>query len=103
VILLAPYAPHLGEELWSRMGEQNSVSKAAWPLFDPALVANDVVTVVIQINGKLRSKMEVPAKTSNSELEALAWADERVKELTAGTTTVKVIVVPDKLVNIVVR
>jgi leucyl-tRNA synthetase len=102
VRLLSVYAPHLGEELWRKLGRSDTVSKAQWPDYDEALCADDSVTVVVQINGKLRDKFEVPAGTAKEELEKLAFATPKAVEFTQGKKVVKVIVVQDKLVNIVV-
>ncbi len=101
VRLLAPYAPHLAEELWQGLGNEESVANAPWPEYDEALTVEERVTVVIQINGKVRSKMEIDAGTSKEETEKLAFEAPRIEELTAGKQVRKVIVVPDKLVNIV--
>jgi leucyl-tRNA synthetase len=101
VRLLAPYAPHLAEELWERLGNSESVTSTPWPEYDDALTVEDVVTVVIQINGKVRSKMEIGAGTSREDTERLAFEAPRIDELTTGKDIRKVIVVPDKLVNIV--
>ncbi len=103
VLLLAPYAPHLGEELWEKLGHRESVAFAQWPRWKEELTLAERVTVVVQINGKLRSKMEVPAETPENSLKEMALALERTKELTDGKSIVKVITVPNKLVNIVVR
>ncbi len=101
VRLLAPYAPHLAEELWEKLGYSESVSNASWPEYDETFTVEDRVTVVIQINGKVRSKMEIDSGTSKEEIEKLAFDAPRIGELTTGKEIRKVIVVPDKLVNIV--
>ena len=103
VLLLAPYAPHIAEDLWERLGHEPSVSKVAWPGYDEALTKDDEVEIVLQINGKVRSRMQVAAGTDKSELERLARENERVREWTEGKEIVRVICVPDKLVNIVIR
>ena len=103
VLLLTPYAPHLAEELWERLGNPPPVSLHAWPAYDEALTVDERVTVVLQVNGKVRSKVEVDLDTDIAELERLAQANERVQEFTAGKQIVKVIAVANKLVNIVVR
>jgi leucyl-tRNA synthetase len=102
VKLLAPYAPHLAEELWERLGHDKSIANARWPEYDEALTIEERVTVVIQINGKVRSKMEIDRGTPKDETEELAFGAPRIDELTSGKEVRKVIVVPDKLVNIVV-
>jgi len=102
VLLLAPYAPHLAEELWEKLGHKQSLAYEPWPKYDEALLKESTVTVVIQVNGKLRDRIEVPGDISQAELEKLALANERVKEFLAGKQVKKVIVVPGKLVNVVV-
>jgi leucyl-tRNA synthetase len=100
--LLAPFAPHLAEELWHVLGHQGSLAYETWPTYDPALTQEDETEVPIQINGKLRSKVTVPAGTDRATLEKIALADPRIQELLAGKKVVKIIVVPGKLVNIVI-
>ena len=103
VKMLAPFAPHIAEELWSRMEGKGSVHDARWPKFDSAAVIEDEIEIVLQINGKVRDKLTVSADMKPQEMEKLALAQPKVKELTAGKTVVKVICVPKKLVNIVVK
>ncbi len=103
VRLVGPYAPHLAEELWSKLGYADSVSKAAWPVYDAALAADDEVTVVVQVNGKVREKFTAPVGTAKEELQKRAFEQPKTREWTDGKEIVKVIVVPDKLVNIVVK
>jgi leucyl-tRNA synthetase len=103
VILLSPFVPHLAEELWEMAGEKPSVSKAAWPTYDEALTVDDEVEMVFQINGKIRSKLVVPAGLAAAEMEKLARSDARIVALTEGKEIVKIITVPNKLVNIVVK
>ena len=103
VKMLAPFAPHITEELWSRMEGKGSVHDARWPKFDRAAIVEDEVEIVLQINGKVRDKLTVPADMKPQEMEKLALAQPKVVELTAGKTIVKVICVPKKLVNIVVK
>jgi leucyl-tRNA synthetase len=102
-LLLAPMAPYLAHELWEMTGEAGNLLKAPWPKFDPALAAEDQIEIPVQINGKLRSKVVVPATATDDEVKAAALADEKVKSAIAGTQIVKVIVVPKKLVNIVLK
>lgn len=103
VLLLSPYTPHLAEELWEMLGHEPSVSKAKWPAYDEEKTKDDTITLVVQINGKVRSKISMPATATKDELLAAARADETVKKWTDGKETVKEIVVPGKLVNIVVK
>ena len=102
-LLLAPMAPYLAHELWEMTGETSNLLKAPWPKFDPALAAEDEIEIPVQINGKLRSRVVVPATATDDEVKQAALADEKVKAAVAGKQVVKVIVVPKKLVNIVVR
>jgi leucyl-tRNA synthetase len=101
--LLSPYAPHLAEELWQKLGRKPSVSFEPYPEWDDELAREEVLTVVFQINGKVRAREELPAGLPTEELEHRALAHPRIGELLGGATPLKVIVVPDKLVNIVVR
>jgi leucyl-tRNA synthetase len=100
-LALAPYAPHLAEELWEKLGHKQTLAYEPWPAFDAALLKEDTVTVILQVNGKLRDRMDVPAQISREDLEKLALANERLREHLAGKQVRKVIVVPGKLVNIV--
>ncbi|HQU71819.1 MAG TPA: leucine--tRNA ligase [Calditrichia bacterium] len=103
LILLNPFAPHLAEELWASMGHQQSMAYQPWPTFDPKLLTSDTVTYAVQVNGKLRGEMEVDKSLPKDEVEAIAKTAGRVPNFIEGKTIVKVIVVPNKLVNIVVR
>ncbi len=103
VLLLAPFAPYLAHELWEMLGEKTSLLRAAWPKYDPALAKEDEIEIPVQVNGKLRGKLVVPVDTSKEELEQLAPAEPKIQGLIAGKQVMKIIVVPGKLVNIVVR
>ncbi|MDY7027417.1 MAG: leucine--tRNA ligase [Spirochaetota bacterium] len=103
VKLISPYAPHIGEEMWEKLGNAPSVSDSDWPEWDEELTVEDEVTVVLQINGKVRAKIELPAGTGIEDLKKTAMENERVRQWIDGKTIVKVIAVQDKLVNIVVR
>jgi leucyl-tRNA synthetase len=103
VLLLAPFAPYLAAELWEELGEKGSVLRAPWPVSDPELAKEDELEIPVQINGKLVNVVRVAADASAKTLEAAALADEKVKLRIAGKTVVKVIVVPGKLVNLVVK
>jgi leucyl-tRNA synthetase len=102
-LLLAPFAPHFAEELWEGLGGTGFVTNAAWPEADADLMVEDVVTVVVQVNGKLRARIELPRGASEEAAVAAAREDDNVAGHLAGTTTVKVVHVPDRLVNLVVR
>jgi leucyl-tRNA synthetase len=107
-LMLAPIAPHIAEELWSRRlaaaGEEwRSIHAESWPSWDPALVATDTIELPVQVNGKLRDRAEVPVGLSEAETEQLVMERERVRASLEGKTVVRVIHVPGRLVNIVVR
>lgn len=102
VKLLAPIAPHLCEELWTKLGHVGSITYAEWPTYDESKLQSDEVEIVVQVNGKIRQRMTIAKSTSKDELEKMALADERVKEAVADHEVKRVIVVPGKLVNIVV-
>jgi leucyl-tRNA synthetase len=104
LILLAPFAPHLAEELWEKLNIQHptSLSYAVWPKFDAALLVEDTLEIPVQVNGKLRDVIKVPANADNATVETAARAAEKAQPFLAGKTVKKVIVVPKKLVNIVV-
>ncbi|EOS7957866.1 leucine--tRNA ligase [Enterococcus hirae] len=101
VQLLAPIAPHMGEELWAILGNEEGISYAAWPTYDESALVEDEIEVVFQINGKVRGKANVSRDLPKDELEKIAMNNETIKENIAGKTVRKVIVVPNKLVNIV--
>lgn len=103
VIMLAPFAPYLSEELWTKMGKETSVHEAKWPTFDEKALVLEEVTVVLQINGKLRGRIEVPTGMSKEETEKLALEQESIQDNIKDKTIQKIIIVPNKLVNIVVK
>ncbi len=103
VLLLAPFAPYICEEMWEEMGRTGPVFKQPWPAFDEALMQEDGADVVLQVNGKVRSRLLAPFGTSKADLEKLALADPKMQIMIGTATIVKVVVVPDKLVNIVVK
>jgi len=102
VLLIAPMAPHLAEECWSLVGGEGLIVDAAWPSFDSALLVEDQVTIAVQVNGKLRDTITLARGLDRAEVEARALASENVQRQLAGATPRKIIVVPDRLVNIVV-
>jgi leucyl-tRNA synthetase len=101
LLLVAPGAPHLAEEAWAARGEVGMVAEAPWPTFDPSLLVDDEVTIAIQINGKLRDTLSVVRGLAKEEVEARALANAKVQAQLGGNAPRKVIVVPDRLVNIV--
>jgi leucyl-tRNA synthetase len=119
LILLAPFAPHIAEEIWEKLSSvhspqstvrtgdsglvtRDSLSYASWPKFDPALLVEDTLEIPVQVNGKLRVVIKVPANATQADLEAAAKNSAEVKPFIDGKTIKKIIVVPKKLVNIVV-
>ena len=102
ILLLAPLVPHITEELWMLLGRKENLADAAWPLFDPAVASEEEITIVIQINGKVRSRINVSVDEEGEHIKSLALADERIIALVAGKSVAKIIYVPKKLVNIVV-
>jgi leucyl-tRNA synthetase len=101
-LLLAPMAPHLAEELWQILGHEQTLAFEPWPGYDPALLKDEEVEIPVQVNGKLRARVVVPADADNAAIEAAARLDERVAATIVGKTVRKVVVVPGKLVNFVV-
>ncbi len=102
-ILLAPFAPYLAEELWSELGNKDSIFKEKWPEYDPKLVEEKTIELVVQINGKVRARFEAPADISESQANKLALENETIKKWLEGKEVVKVIFVKGKLVNIVAK
>ncbi|MBZ8174949.1 leucine--tRNA ligase [Staphylococcus delphini] len=103
VKMLAPIAPHIGEELWSILGHDTTITYQPWPSFDPSLLEEDVVEIVVQVNGKVRAKIEIPKDMSKADMEATALANDNIKAAIEGKDVKKVIAVPQKLVNIVAK
>ncbi|HSQ98957.1 MAG TPA: leucine--tRNA ligase, partial [Sphingomicrobium sp.] len=101
VQLVAPMAPHLAEECWTLIGQEGMVAQAPWPTFDPALLVDEEVTLAVQVNGKLRDTVTAPRGLDRAAVEALAMASDNVQRQLAGASPRKIIVVPDRLVNIV--
>jgi leucyl-tRNA synthetase len=103
VRLLAPFVPHFAEELWTVLGHEPSILAAGWPEFSPAACAEDELEIPVQVNGKLRGHVRVPATATEEEVKAAALADEKVKDHLAGATVRKIIFIPGRLVNIVAK
>ena len=100
---LAPFAPHLGEELWEFLGGEKTLSYEPWPVYDPAALVEDEIEIPVQVMGKLRGRVKIPAAATPPEMEAAAKADAEVMKFLEGKTIVKVIAVPKRMVNFVVR
>ena len=103
VLLLAPFAPFLAAEMWEQLGEEGAILRAPWPRSNPELAREDEIQIPVQINGKLVTVVRVAAGTDSKTMEAEALANEKVRERIAGKTLAKVIVVPGRAVNLVVK
>jgi len=103
VLMLAPMAPHIAEELWQTLGHSKTLTFESWPKYQEALTIDNEVEIPVQINGKVKVKINVPRDTSKSDLESMARGDERVEKLIGQSSVVKVIVVPNRLVNFVIK
>jgi leucyl-tRNA synthetase len=102
LVMLAPFAPHMTEELWALLGSGGSIFRAPWPTADPVLAREETVELVVQVNGKLRARLQVPRGAGEGRLRELALGDERVRQWVGAKSVRKVVVIPDKLVNVVV-
>ncbi len=103
LLLVAPFAPHVAEELWEKLGHAESLTYERWPDYDPAMLRQATIEIVLQVNGRVRGKIDVSAGTGEPELEKLALGDPAVRKHAEGKSVVRVVVVKDKLVNVVVR
>lgn len=101
--LLAPFAPHIAEELWQRLGGRETIAYAPWPTYDAELASDEIIEIAVQVNGKLRSVVPVPAGASDAVLEAAARQDEKIQRALDGATVQRVIVAPGRLVNFLTR
>ena len=101
--IMAPFAPHFTEEMWERLGYEYSIFNQKWPQYDPNALVKDVVEMGIQINGKVKGRIEVPSDASQEEIEKLVLADEKVQSYIGGKEVKKVIVIKNRIVNIVVK
>ena len=101
--VLNPFTPHLTEELWSQLGHEDRLYAASWPAYDEAALVKDEIEIIVQINGKLKDKLLMPNNSSKEETEKAARELEKIREATDGKNIVKVIVVPGRIVNFVVR
>ena len=102
LLILSPFAPHLAEELWERIGHSESLSYEPWPKFDPQALVDDEITVAIQVNGKMRGKLLISRDLGKDQVLALAKADESIQKYLDGKTMRREIYVPGRLVNLVV-
>jgi leucyl-tRNA synthetase len=103
LLILSPFVPHITEELWRKMGKKESIHLQEWPSYNPELATAEEVTIAVQVNGKLRDRLTVPVDISEDELEELALSSEKVKKYLDGKKVLKVIKVPGRLINIVVK
>ncbi len=103
VLLLSPFAPHICEELWKILGNKPSIGQRSWPTYDPKAIVEEEILIVIQVDGRLRSRISVPAELDDEKIKEKALADERVKKFISGKKIKKVVVVPKRLVNIVTK
>ncbi len=103
LLVLAPFAPHVAEEIWEALGHEGTLAYEAWPAYDESLLVSDVVEIPVQVNGKLRAVVTVPAEATQEEILAAAKADPRLEQHTAGKNVVKEIYIPGKMVNLIVR
>ena len=103
ILILSPFTPHICEEMWEHIGQKESLVNMAWPEYDEAALVKDEVEIVIQINGKLKDKIFAANNSDRAELEKAALERKNIQTLLEGKTVVKVVVVPNKLVNIVVK
>jgi len=101
-LLLAPYAPHIAEELWELAGNPESLAHEAWPSYDESYLVQDMITIVVQVNGKVRAKLDVSSTAGQSEVERMALTEDNVTKWLEGKAPKKVIYVPGKLVSVVV-
>jgi leucyl-tRNA synthetase len=103
LLMLAPIAPHLADEVWHRRGHTESIHRESWPEYDEAMTVDEVVTIVVQVNGKVRDRLEAPRGEELESLQEQALASPRVAPHIEGKQVVKVVGIPDRLINIVVR
>ena len=101
-LLIAPFAPHLAEELWQRLGQPFSIHRQPWPQWDEAQIAEETITLVVQVNGRVRDRIQAPADIDDASAQALALASEAVQRHLDERSPKRVVVVPGKLVNVVV-
>lgn len=103
VTILSPFTPHICEEMWQQMGHSDTLTSVPWPVYDEKALVRDTVEIVVQVNGKVKEKINVANNLSKEDLEKTALSCDVVKALTEGQNVVKVIAVPNRLVNIVIK
>ena len=103
ILLLAPIVPHITEELWGELGHHGSLANAPWPSYDPVAASEEEITIVIQVNGKVRGRIVVPADEEGERIIRMALSDEKTGKFIEGKKILKEIYVPNKLVNIVIQ
>ncbi len=103
ILLLSPFAPHIAEELWAILGEAGSVQESAWPSYDPAALVQDTVEVVVQVNGKIKAHLDISSSWQVPEMMEFSRSHADLEKWTGGKQVVKIICVPKKLINIVVK
>jgi leucyl-tRNA synthetase len=101
LVLLNPFAPHITSELWQQLKSPGEITQQSWPAYDEAVLVEDEVEIVLQVNGKVRDRITMPLDSTSEQLEAAARANEKVRNAVGSQTIRKVVVVPNKLVNIV--
>ena len=101
IILLSPFVPHISEEMWQMLGKKSSIFRVAWPSYDASSLTEKTVTIVVQVNGKVRSRLEVPSDISDEKLKGMVLADQKVLQHAKGKAIKDIVIVPKKLVNVV--
>jgi leucyl-tRNA synthetase len=102
VLLISPFVPHISEELWETLGNENGLTRRGWPVYDPELIAEETLTIVAQVNGKKRAEISVPTLATEDEIKQATMAESNVQRFMEGRVIRKIVVVPGKLINIVV-
>ncbi len=103
ILILSPFTPHICEEMWEHMGQAESLTTMSWPEYDEAALVKDEVEIVVQINGKVKEKLKVASNLDKESLEKIAMENEKVQALLEGRTVIKVVAVPNRLLNIVIK
>jgi leucyl-tRNA synthetase len=103
LLLLSPFAPHICEELWERLGHPNSIFEESWPSFEEKVIAEESILIVVQIDGRVRHRIHTAASSTEGEIKAAALSNERVQSLLRGEKVKRIVLVPNKLINIVLQ